>query len=141
MALQSNGIDISRVAGADLSASQYLAVKLNSSGQVVVAGAGEAAIGILQNKPGAGQAATVRVGGASKAKAGGTIAAGADVAANSSGAIVVATAGRTNTSDADAAADPLIGSYTLGAALSGAASGDIFDILILHRGVAPTTTA
>lgn len=141
MAYQGHGIDISRAAGADLSAQQFRAVKLNASGQVVVAGAGEAAIGILQNNPGAGQAATVRVAGISKARAGGTIAAGGDVASNASGALVAATAGRTNTSDAGAAADPLIGSHVLGTALEGAASGDVFPILVTHKGAVPTTAA
>lgn len=53
-------------AGADLSAKQYLAVKLTAANVVGVAGAGEKAIGVLQNKPTSGQAATVRELGRTK---------------------------------------------------------------------------
>ena len=96
---------LSRVAGADLSAAQYKAVKLNSSGAAVLAGAGEFAIGILQNNPASGVAAMIAtVGAISKAKAGGSITAGATVAVNASGLLVDAAEATVNTSDAGAAA-------------------------------------
>lgn len=52
----------------DLSSNQYHAVKYASDGQVELAGAGEAALGILQNDPDAeGEEAAVAVIGISKA--------------------------------------------------------------------------
>jgi len=45
------------LAGADLSGKQYYSAKLNSSGQIILSGAGENALGILQDKP-----ASCRVG-------------------------------------------------------------------------------
>lgn len=59
-------------AGADLSSSQYKAVKYDSAGDVVVAGAGEAAAGILMNAPASGAAADVVALGGALAIAGAT---------------------------------------------------------------------
>lgn len=60
------------VAGADLSAAQFLAVKANSTArQVVLASTGgEAITGILQDTPTSGQVATVCFEGFTKAQAG-----------------------------------------------------------------------
>lgn len=56
-----------RVAGADLSAKQYHAVKLNSSGLVIaVAGLTDDAYGILQNDPAQGEAAEICMIGITK---------------------------------------------------------------------------
>jgi hypothetical protein len=103
-------------AAADLSSSQFKLVTVNSSGQAALANATALVVGVLQNKPSAaGQAATVAVHGVSKAVAGGAITAGARVTADASGnAIAAASAG-------DA---------VLGVALTGAASGDVFPVLI-----------
>src|SRR5574343_819102 len=129
---------LSLVAAADLSAKQYYAVKIDSAGKVAVAGAGELAIGILQNKPAAGEAANVwTFGPVSKAFAGGTIAAGAAVAADSNGKLVTATAGKVNTSDAGASADPLIASNVIGVAVTSAVSGDIFAVALIGAGAVP----
>lgn len=58
--------DESFVANTDMSGDQYKIVKLHTvAGQVVLAGAGEG-IGVLQNKPGAGQEAKVRLFGISR---------------------------------------------------------------------------
>jgi len=81
---------MTRTAGADLSAKQYYAVKVNSSGQVVLAGAGENAIGVLQNKPASGQAAQIMVLGESKAVYGASVTAGQNLAADASGKLVPA---------------------------------------------------
>lgn len=137
-ALQSFG---NKLAGADLSAKQYYAVKLNSSAQVVVAGAGVHTVGILQNKPESGQPATVGFAGISKAIAGGNIDAGMHVAADSAGKLVNATEAKVDTSDAGAASDPVIGSNVVGIALASAVSGDIFEVLITNSGAVPTTAA
>lgn len=74
-------------AGENLSAKQFFAVKLNSSGQVVLAGAGERVIGILQNKPESGAAAKVATvrGTTSKLKFGGSVTAGDAIKADSAG--------------------------------------------------------
>jgi hypothetical protein len=142
MAYEATSFQMTLVAAADLSAKQYFAVKIDSNGQAALAGAGEPAVGILQNKPTAGQSATVwTFGPRSKALAGGTIAAGALVAADSSGKFVTATTGKTNTSDAGAAADPLIASNVLGIACTSAVSGDIFTVVLCGLGAVPTTNA
>lgn len=142
MSFQNTGNVHSLVAAADLSAAQFRAVKVNSSGQAALAAAGEFAIGILQNKPTAGQTATVvTVGPVSKAVAGGSITAGALVAADADGKVVAATLGRTNTSDAGASADALIGSNVIGVALEGASANDVLAVLLTSSGAAPTTAA
>lgn len=81
---------ISLIAGEDLSAAQYYAVKLNSSGQAVKAGAGENAIGVVQNAPKLGQAATVMTLGVSFVVYGATVTAGQNLAADASGKLVPA---------------------------------------------------
>jgi hypothetical protein len=141
MTTNSNYVNISVVAGADLSAKQNTFVKVNSSGQAVSAAAGEAAIGVLSNKPASGQTASIQVFGVAKVLAGATIAAGARVAADADGKGVTATAGRTNTSDAGASADALIGSNAMGIALTGGVSGDVISVLITNAGAVPTTVA
>jgi hypothetical protein len=75
-------------AGADLSANQYYAVKVDSSGNVVLAGAGENAIGIIQNKPTSGQAASVMVLGESKAVYGASVTAGGNLSVNANGKLI-----------------------------------------------------
>lgn len=133
--------NLTLVAAADLSAKQYTAVKVDSAGKAAAAGAGEMPIGVLQNNPVAGAAATVAYGGVTKAKAGGSITAGAAVASDANGAVVAATLARTNTSDGGAATDPLIGSNVIGIALAGADSGDIIPVLLTLAGAYPTTAA
>lgn len=81
-------------ANADLSASQYCFVTLNSSGNVAVTGASGDAIGVLQNKPAAaGRAAAVAIGGRTKMLLGGTVAKGAQVVSDSTGRAVTAISG------------------------------------------------
>jgi hypothetical protein len=140
MALESNQITIGHhVAAADLSTKQFYVVKMTSTGWNV-AGAGEGE-GILQDTPNAlGQAALVAVGGTSKAVAGAALAKGAYVASDASGKLKAAVLGRTDTSDAGAAADPLLGSNVLGKLLQASgADGDIVEVLILNLGAVPTT--
>jgi len=69
----SGGITITLEAGADLSALQFNFVKLDANGKAVVCVAdavGTIPIGVLQNKPTSGQAATVLVVGLTKIEAG-----------------------------------------------------------------------
>lgn len=74
-----------QVAGADLSAKQYYIVKTDSAGAVVLAGDGEVASGVLQNKPTSGQAASYAVDGVSKVVVSGAITAGGLVMSDSNG--------------------------------------------------------
>lgn len=142
MAYEDAGKQISLPAGADLSGSQYCAVKVNASGQIVLAGDGETAIGILQNKPKSGQVAAVMVSGVSKMAAGGAVAAGSLVAADATGRAKVASKAVTNTSDAGVANDPLIGSSVLGVALTAASgAGAVFSVLLLPMGAVAATAS
>lgn len=128
-------------AAADLTGKQYHAVKINSSGKLAVAAAGQFAVGILQNKPAAGQPGNFLYAGISKVVLGGTVAAGATVAVNANGQIVDATEATTNTADAGGAADALVGSNVIGVALAGGAAGELVPVLVTHSGAAPTTAA
>lgn len=84
---------ISVPAGADLSTKQYYGVKLESGG-LAVAGEGDAAIGILQDKPAAaGRPGAVGIEGVSKVACGGTIAKGARFSFDSSGLAVAVGSG------------------------------------------------
>lgn len=136
-----NGTDITLLAAADLSSSQYLAVVLGTSGITVASAAGADVIGILQNDPPDGQAATVRVAGITKWIAGGTIARGARVASDAAGKAKTAVAGTVNTSDAGASGDPLVGSFSIGKALEAGVSGQVIAVLIDKAGLVPTTAA
>lgn len=60
-------IDVSLPAGEDLTGKQYYFVKI-TNGEVVLAGANEKSLGILQNAPDDGEIASVRVQGISKLK-------------------------------------------------------------------------
>ncbi len=135
---------LSLPAGADLSTKQYFLVKLNSSGQVVLAGAGEAAIGVLYSKPNAaGVIASVRPLDGRKALglAGGSITAGSALKADSAGKLAAASASTVDTASTGIAADPVVGSHVVGYALEGASSGDVIQFLALAVGAVPTTAA
>lgn len=134
-------LDLLYPAGADLSAAQYLFVKLNGSSQVVLAStAGEAALGVLQNAPASGAIARVRVFGVSKIIAGDTIADGALLAAVvTTGRAKNAVTGRTDTSDAGASNDALAGSYVMGRALADGTDGNPTTMLVQPLGAIPQT--
>lgn len=121
MATVDNIQTINAVAGANLSAGQYLFVKQHSvAGEVVLAGNGENALGVLLNDPVAGQAATVAIAGKMKVIAGGTVGVGALVSADAAGKAVV----------------PATGEYVLGVALSGGAANQVIEILFDKNGLA-----
>lgn len=128
-------------AAADLSSSQYLGVKVVAGGIDVVSAAGELAVGILQNKPVSGEAAEVTVLGISKAVSSGSLSKGAKVAFDSAGKLKAAVLGRTDTSDAGAAADALLGSHVVGVLLEDAVLNQICSVLLLHLGSVPTTAS
>lgn len=144
MALQHDIPLLTLAASGDLSTKQYYLVKIDSNGQVAVAGAGEAAIGVLQTKPSAqGDVCSVAplIGTKLIALAGGSFSPGAFLAANASGKLVSATKGKVDTSDAGAAADPLIGSHVVGIALETGADGSYVQFMAIALGAVPTTAA
>lgn len=134
-------LDVTRDAAADLSTKQFFIVKRSGAGQINVAAAGEQCYGVLQDKPNAaGRSGSVRVYGVTKVVAGAAITEGDPIASDAAGKAKAAVTGRTNTSDAGAANDALIGSYVLGIALEpAAADGDVISMLITHAGAVPQT--
>lgn len=90
---------LTREAGADLSALQFYAVKLNSSSQVVaVSAVTDIPVGILQNDPAAsGRAAELMVAGVSEVIAGGALTAGAQVCVDNTGRLVACVHGTDTT--------------------------------------------
>lgn len=100
MAFEGNQVSklVGLEASADLSASQYCFVELDTNGKVTISNAAaEAVIGVLQNKPtAAGRAAEVcGMVGVSKVVAGAALAtAGIYVTTDSSGRAVTATSGQ-----------------------------------------------
>lgn len=78
------------VAASDLSTHQFKAVKFTATGWDL-AGAGEQAVGFLQNKPASGAVAEVMEDGVSKAVAGASFAKGAKLMVNASAKLVTAT--------------------------------------------------
>lgn len=122
MATENLGKVISMLAGADLSAKQYCFVAGTATDNTVnTAGAGVAAIGVLQDNPASGRAGAVMINGVSKIVAGGTVAAGAKVASDASGHAVTAATGN----------------YILGTAKTGGASGAVIEIIFEHHGISP----
>jgi hypothetical protein len=86
-----NGTD---TASADLSAQQFRFVKSSGAGTVTVcAAATDLPIGVLQNKPVAGQAANVMITGVSKVVAGAAVAAGVEVGPDATGRAIAAVTG------------------------------------------------
>ncbi len=80
--------NITLEAAADLTTKQYYAVKVDANGKAALAGAGELAVGVLQNVPAAGQAATIMVSGVTKAIYGATVTAGNKLMVNADGKFV-----------------------------------------------------
>lgn len=94
MAFEEKGLDYSYQAGADLTNQQFRAMAMNANGQAVVAGAAAQSIGVLQNNPPNGGAATVRQNGATKMVVGGVaIAINARIGVDAAGAARAAAAG------------------------------------------------
>tara|TARA_R100001530_G_scaffold131617_2_gene103416 strand:+ start:73 stop:459 length:387 start_codon:yes stop_codon:yes gene_type:complete len=118
MSVSGSEIDVSFEATATLATSQYLAVKLDASNpfKVVIADANAKVVGILQNKPAAGETAIVRVAGVSKHVMG--------EASMTPGDLVTATsAGKGEQVDA-------AGEFSYGMLLSNADADDVASILV-----------
>jgi hypothetical protein len=103
---------ISLQASADLSASQFCALTMNSSQQVLLPSANATILGVLQNNPNAqGKAAEIQIRGVTKAKMGGTVTTGDTVKVDSSGRFVTA-------SGSDITSGFAVGMCILGAAVN-----------------------
>lgn len=135
--------DVLYPAGASLTTSDGLFVKLNGSSQVVLAdSAGEQALGVLLNRPASGAIAIVRVLGLVEIIASATIADGNLIATTASTARAKpAVAATVNTSDAGSSSDAVIGSFVMGMALSDGTAGNAFRAILNHMGAIPTTAA
>lgn len=85
---------ISKPVAANYSAKQYFFMKINSSGQAVVCGDGEAAVGVLQDDPAAAnRAGSIGIAGQTKISIGATLTEGDEVASDASGEAVPAATG------------------------------------------------
>ncbi len=81
-------------ATATFSAKQFTFVKIDTSGQLATPGSGAYAVGVIQDKPAAGDPGAVCYpGDITKVQCGGSFTAGQEVMTNSSGQAVVATSG------------------------------------------------
>jgi hypothetical protein len=66
MAWENSQARITLTAAADLSALQYRFVKVDGDGKAAICGDDGNAIGVLQNAPGSGEAATIAISGVTK---------------------------------------------------------------------------
>lgn len=116
-----SAVKVSRVAGADLSSSQYKFVKLdNGDGEVVlVNGATDRPFGVLQNAPTAGQIAEITIVGGTKVECGGTASVGQPLFSNSSALAVTLAFGTTGSA-----------AYVVGTFVEDAANGEISSAVI-----------
>lgn len=80
------------VAGADLSTHQFKAVKFDANGDIVLCGAGEKAVGILQNDPVLGEACEIEEAGYAKMIYGATVTPAQNLMSNAAGLLIPATA-------------------------------------------------
>lgn len=93
MAYEIPGFSFTLPAGADLSATPYVFLDVNGSGLAVAAAAAGRTVGVLGNKPKAGESATIMANGICQVVASAAIAAGAGVQAAAGGQAVVLSAG------------------------------------------------
>jgi hypothetical protein len=105
-------------AGEDLSAKQFFFVKVSAKDTVVKCGAGELAMGVLQDKPASGEWGNVAVSGIVMVSANGSFDAGDFVASDSGGEAVEAATT----------------AHILGIAMAAGADGAIVPILLKSAG-------
>jgi hypothetical protein len=129
MATYREALVVSFVAGEDLRNYPFAPVRLDATGRVVLAGANERAIGILQNKPNTGETASVMLYGISKAVAAGAISIGSPVVAAADGQVAAAGAFHNHGAASD---NPPTGQQrVLGFALTAAtAAGQVIEVLL-----------
>lgn len=117
MAREEKLCNLSEVASTDLSTSQYLAVRVGATG-LALAGAGEQADGVLQDKPASGDVGSYAAWGRSKVVLGATLAKGAQVTPNAAGKMVAATSG----------------DYILGTLIEGGDADEVGSVLLSRPG-------
>lgn len=121
MAYEVPGRQVTKLAAADLRTSQYRFVVLNGSGRAALPALGARAVGVLQNMPNNGEAATIMEEGISKVVAAAAIAAGANVTTAADGRAAV----------------PAVGNAILGIAQTAAGgAGEIISVQLQTGGVA-----
>lgn len=120
------------VTAADFSSSQYCACNVNNSGKAVLPAAGGVVTGIVQNAPGNGAVAIVRIRGKSQWIASGTLTQGIVLASDVAGKAKAASALVQATGAA---------SYGVGQGLSAGTVGVAMQALITHCGIQPTSYA
>lgn len=112
-------------AGADLSAKQFHAVRLDSTERQVVAitnANAQAPVGILQDDPAAsGRPADVAYFGVCKAECGSTVSYGDDLAVNNDGEVIT---------DVEVADGGAVDLHHIGVALEAGVDGSVIDILL-----------
>lgn len=114
---------ISVPAGADLSASQYCFVTVDSNGKVVLTGDGAKADGVLQDDPDTStETACVAIAGVTKMKAGAAVTAGDSIASDSTGRGITAAT---------------TGDVVMGKALTGASGANALFSLLLQISAEP----
>ncbi len=121
MAISENKTCITLVAAADLSAKQYYFVSVDTDGKAALTGDDGNPIGVLQNKPAAGEAATICVAGVTPVYVGteSGLGAGYNVGCDANSAAKVSDTG----------------SYRLGVSLEDPTSdGDIISLLFQKNG-------
>lgn len=128
MAWEQPGFSSSLVAGADLSAAQFLFMKLDSSGNIITCAAvTDKPIGVLQNSPAnvgsTGQEALVMHEGITKMIAGGTIAIDDLIGTDGNGKAVAYVPGTDTTK------------YIVGRALEAASANEAFTMIFSCLGV------
>ena len=121
MALQEALKNITRIAAADLTASQFLLMNIDSAGKAALAGLAGRAVGVLQNNPDIAQAATLGIAGVTKVVAGAAVAAGADLQSDAAGKAITFVDPATT-----------VVAWKVGIALTAAGGADeVIDMLIL----------
>jgi len=115
------GFSFTLIAGEDLSGSQFCGVNVDGDGHAILPTQGARAVGVIQNKPDNGEAATVVVTGVTKVLVGITgFVAGDNVTVDDDGSIIQATSG----------------DRCIGVALQTAAAGTLGTVLLLNGGAA-----
>jgi len=118
MASENPGKQISLLATPDLSAVQYTFVTVDANGGAAVPTLGGNAVGIVQNKPTAGQNATVMLDGCSQLLSANVVAAGALVSSDAAGKAITSIATY----------------FALAVALEAAVAGQVFKVALLRNG-------
>jgi len=98
-------------AGQDLTGKLWCFAKLDSSGNIVLAGNGDAAVGVIHEEATSGNPASIQIGCVAKVKLGATLTPGARVQSDGNGNAIAAAGGT-----------------TLGCILEGGNSGEIVPV-------------